>query len=279
MSRLGSASSPARCIFSPATGADRGCDILERVEGAPSNRSIDGVVDLQRRTWFDPTLVDALVGLEGDARFWRSLETPAVTEVEPTEHVMVADDARLDLVAHAFASIVDAKSPYTGRHSEGVAAIADELAAPLELDGGARATLRRAALSHDIGKLGVSNRILDKPGPLGQTGWDTVRRHPQWSMEILARISVFETVARIAGARGRRGAGDHAPGRESRPGRQCARCAGTGTPRALGSRYAEPPTERRSRRSRAGLPRACPGGDIPTDGARTSCSATRPVGL
>jgi HD-GYP domain-containing protein (c-di-GMP phosphodiesterase class II) len=74
----------------------------------------------RRRTWFDPTLVDALVGLEGDARFWRSLEIPTVTEVEPTEHVIVADDARLDLVAHAFASIVDAKSPYTGRHSEGV---------------------------------------------------------------------------------------------------------------------------------------------------------------
>jgi putative nucleotidyltransferase with HDIG domain len=152
------------------------------------------------RTWFDPSLVDALVGLEGDARFWRSLETPTVAEVEPTEHVMVADDARLDLVAHAFASIVDAKSPYTGRHSEGVAEIADALAALLELDGEARATLHRAALLHDIGKLGVSNRILDKPGPLGPKEWETVRHHPRWSMEILARVSVFEDVARIAGA-------------------------------------------------------------------------------
>jgi putative nucleotidyltransferase with HDIG domain len=154
----------------------------------------------RRQTWFDPALVDALVGLEGDARFWRSLEAPTVTEVEPTEHVVVADDARLDLVAHAFASIVDAKSPYTGRHSEGVAAISDALAGLLELDDGTRATLRRAALLHDIGKLGVSNRILDKPGPLVPTEWDTVRRHPQWSMEILARVSAFDEVARIAGA-------------------------------------------------------------------------------
>jgi hypothetical protein len=99
----------------------------------------------RRRTWFDPTLVDALVGVEGDARFWRSLETPTVTAIEPTEHVLVADDGRLDLVAHAFASIVDAKSPYTGRHSEGVAAIADALASLLDLDSGPRTTWGNSA--------------------------------------------------------------------------------------------------------------------------------------
>ncbi len=165
----------------------------------------------RRRTWFDPALVDVLVGLEHDARFWQSLETAAVTEVEPPEHVLVADEARLDLVAHAFASIVDAKSPYTATHSEGVAAIADSLAASLDVDAETRPTLRRGALLHDIGKLGVSNRILDKPGPLGPREWDTVRRHPQWSMEILARVRAFEDVARIAGAHHERldGSGYH----------------------------------------------------------------------
>ena len=165
----------------------------------------------RRQTWFDPTLVDALLGLEHDARFWRSLETATVTEVEPPEHVLVADEARLDLVAHAFASIVDAKSPYTATHSEGVAAIADALAALLDLDVGTRATLRRGALLHDIGKLGVSNRILDKPGRLNPSEWETVRRHPQWSMEILARVGAFQDVARIAGAHHERldGSGYH----------------------------------------------------------------------
>jgi len=165
----------------------------------------------RRQTWFDPTLVDAFVGLEHDARFWQSLERPTVTWVEPPEHVLAADDARLDLVAHAFASIVDAKSPYTGHHSEGVATIADALAALLDLDTGTRGTLRRAALLHDIGKLGVSNRILDKPGPLGPTESEAVRRHPQWSMEILARVSAFQDIARIAGAHHERldGSGYH----------------------------------------------------------------------
>jgi putative nucleotidyltransferase with HDIG domain len=156
-------------------------------------------------------VVDAFVGLERDRQFWRSLETPTVAEVEPPAHVLVADDYRLDRVAHAFASIVDAKSPYTGHHSEGVATIADALAALLDLDDGARATLRRASLLHDIGKLGVSNRILDKPGPLSPDEWAVVRRHPQWTMEILRRVRAFDDVARIAGAHHERldGSGYH----------------------------------------------------------------------
>jgi putative nucleotidyltransferase with HDIG domain len=62
-----------------------------------------------------------------------------------------------------------------------------------------RATLRRAALLHDIGKLGVSNRILDKPGPLTDAEREVVRRHPRWSLEILTRVTAFGELARIAG--------------------------------------------------------------------------------
>jgi putative nucleotidyltransferase with HDIG domain len=163
-------------------------------------RAACAIARRRRGTWFDPALVDALLETESDAEFWRSLETPDVTPLEPPDHVLTADDERLDRVAHAFASIVDAKSPYTAHHSEGVAAIAMELASSLHLDPGMRATLQRAALLHDIGKLGVSSRILDKPGPLTAQEWETVRCHPRWSMEILARVGAFHDVARIAAA-------------------------------------------------------------------------------
>jgi putative nucleotidyltransferase with HDIG domain len=158
------------------------------------------VVRQRRGTWFDPALVDAFVALELDERFWHSLDAPAVALLEPPDQVLVADDERLDLVAHAFASIVDAKSPYTAHHSEGVAAIAMALAELLDVDAATRATLYRAALLHDVGKLGVSNRILDKPGRLDPAERQTVRHHPQWSMEILSRVSAFGDVARIAAA-------------------------------------------------------------------------------
>jgi putative nucleotidyltransferase with HDIG domain len=125
---------------------------------------------------------------------------PAVDHLEPPDRVLVADDDCLDRVAGAFASVVDAKSSYTAHHSAAVAEIAVELATKLELESEACATQRRAALLHDVGKLGVSNRILDKSGPLTETEWAVMRHHPRWSMEILNRVGAFDELARIAGS-------------------------------------------------------------------------------
>ena len=156
------------------------------------------VARARRGTWFDPTLVDAVDELERDVCFWASLEAPDVQAVEPADRVLRADEARLDRVAEAFAGIVDAKSPFTARHCEGVAEIAEGIAATMGLDDATRRLLRRAALLHDLGKLGVSNRILDKPGRLTEAEWAAVRRHPQLSLAILARVPALADVARLA---------------------------------------------------------------------------------
>ena len=111
---------------------------------------------------------------------------------------MRADDARLDRVAEAFAGIVDAKSPYTARHCAGVAEIAEGIASTMGLDEATRRLLRRAALLHDVGKLGVSNRILDKPGPLDDREWEAVRRHPRLSLVILRAVPALADVARLS---------------------------------------------------------------------------------
>ena len=165
----------------------------------------------RRGTWFDPILVDALLGFEHDHAFWDSLRAASVTALEPPDHVIIADDAALDRVAGAFASIVDAKSPYTARHSAGVAELATDLASLLGLELAARATLHRAALLHDVGKLGVSNRILDKPGRLDDREWAVIRRHPEWSLQIIARVGALQDEARIAAAHHERldGSGYH----------------------------------------------------------------------
>ncbi len=110
----------------------------------------------------------------------------------------MATEERLDRTAEAFARVIDAKSPWTWRHSNGVADIAVALARKLGLAGPAIRTLRRAALLHDLGKLGVSNLILDKPDRLNPDEMAAMRRHPEFTAEILARVSSFAPMATTA---------------------------------------------------------------------------------
>ena len=165
--------------------------------------------------WFDPALVDVLLRLEHDDAFWTTLRRTdpqeLVRALEPEDRVQVAESDRLDRVAEAFAGIVDAKSPYTGRHSEGVARIATSIGEGVGLVAADLLDLRRAALLHDLGKLAISNRILDKPGRLTEGEWAAMRRHPELTERILLRISAFRDLAPMAGAHHERldGSGYH----------------------------------------------------------------------
>ena len=103
---------------------------------------------------------------------------PPVAAWEPADRVLTAGDDRLDRVADAFAQVIDAKSPFTARHSAEVARWAVEIGAVLGMRAEELRDLRRAGLLHDIGKLAVSNRILDKPGRLERR---RDRRHPRAS--------------------------------------------------------------------------------------------------
>ncbi len=65
----------------------------------------------RRDTWFDPALVAAAEAMVDDAGFWATLERPSLTDAEPGDTVLLADEARLDRIAEAFAQVIDAKSP------------------------------------------------------------------------------------------------------------------------------------------------------------------------
>ena len=172
--------------------------------GVGGPRAALDVAAERRGTWFDPALVDALRATRRDREFWASLggvEPHRVIGVfEPEDRVQRADEERLDRVAEAFAMIVDAKSPYTGRHSEGVARISVAIGDVLGYGADELRDLRRAALLHDIGKLGVSNLILDKPGKLDAEEWVQMRRHPALTVKILERVGAFRDLAATAGA-------------------------------------------------------------------------------
>lgn len=158
----------------------------------------------RRGSWFDPELVDAALALEYDADFWAALRDDdigsLVQSIEPEVRALTVDDDLLDNIAEAFSQVVDAKSPYTAGHSERVALYTDVLASKLGIDAARRRWLKRGALLHDLGKLGVSNSILDKEGKLTDEEWREVRLHPVYTEQILSRILPFKEMALVAGA-------------------------------------------------------------------------------
>ena len=162
------------------------------------------VVRSRRGRWFDPELVDLFATLEGDTAFWASLTAPDVSDrvavAEPTDALVLADETRLDRIAEAFAWVIDAKSPFTFHHSQRVASWSVDIGERLGLSPAALTRLRRAALLHDIGKLGVPNRILDHPGRLTPADWELVKRHPRHTYDILSHVPSFAGFAFDASA-------------------------------------------------------------------------------
>lgn len=152
-------------------------------------------------SWFDPLLTKAFAELAADPRFWDALDAPdlpvRVLALEPQDIQREVDDDYLDDIALAFAKVIDAKSPYTAGHSERVAVFADLIAEEMGETPEMRRTLRRAALLHDVGKLGISNTILDKPGKLTDEEFAEIRKHPVHSGNILSGIPSFRGIAEI----------------------------------------------------------------------------------
>ena len=174
-------------------------EVFQRVHG---NDAMRAMVEERRGRWFDPTIADALLAIGDEDPVWSSLAHSAseLARLAPDDDAVAADDARLDRIAETFAQVIDAKSPYTFEHSNGVARAAGAVGSRLGLDVDQLRDLRRAALLHDIGKLGISNSILDKPGKLDEAEFAQIRRHVVFTRQILQRVPAFAHLARDAAA-------------------------------------------------------------------------------
>ena len=100
-------------------------------------------------------------------------------------------------ILKALARAVDAKSSWTAGHSERVTKLALKIADNLNLDSKERENLHRAALLHDIGKLGISSAILNNPGKLDDVEYKTMKTHPQMGARILEPIDEHSAIIPI----------------------------------------------------------------------------------
>jgi response regulator RpfG family c-di-GMP phosphodiesterase len=118
--------------------------------------------------------------------------------LEEERRVLEADKRELELqaaAAHTLVAAVSARDSYTGEHSRNVVSWAVAVARRLGLAEETIPDIETVALLHDIGKLGVPDAVLNKPGPLTAEEWKTMRRHPLKSEQLIAEIPGLQHLA------------------------------------------------------------------------------------
>jgi HD-GYP domain-containing protein (c-di-GMP phosphodiesterase class II) len=182
--------------------ASRIAQIAEFVEVAHRVGGVEAATALARArsgTQFDPSLAE-LVAREGEMLLM-GLETvgawDAVIDAEPALAVLLTGE-QIDRALLAIANFVDLKSPYTLGHAAAVAQLAAAAGGVLGVGADEQETLRRAGLVHDLGRLGVSNAIWDKAGPLGAGEWERVRLHPYLTERMLRFSDLLAPLGAIA---------------------------------------------------------------------------------
>ena len=131
-------------------------------------------------------------------------------ESEPFPQLYLSEDG-IDAGFGAVAALTNLKSPWLREHSTNVADLAEAAAWRLQLPADDVARLRRAALAHDLGRVGVSNGIWEKPGPLGFGEWERVRLHPHFTERAFAQSATLAPIGLLAGSHHERldGSGYH----------------------------------------------------------------------
>lgn len=171
-------------------------EVYERTGGVEAART---VARERRGRQFDPEFVDlfcdvaesVFAGLDG-------ANWDAVIAAEPALGRELSD-AEFDDAASAIGDFSDLKSPWTIGHSQAVAELAGSAAGVFGLPEEDVARVRRAAWLHDIGRLGVSNSIWDKRGPLSPSERERVRIHPYLTERMLAHSPVLAALGAVAG--------------------------------------------------------------------------------
>ncbi len=189
--RLAMLSSTAALLDTTA-GADRAVEVV---------RSGSGKL-------FDPALAahfaDRAGALLGEITATDPYELVLASEPPPA---VTVPEPRLREVAAVFGDLADLKSPWTHGHSRGVARLARDAGARLNLPASECADLEVAALLHDLGRVAVSAAVWDKPDRLSAHEWEQVRLHAYHSERILAGSERLAALASVVGMHHERGDG------------------------------------------------------------------------
>ena len=183
-------------LFLTAAGADGARAVLEQRSGAAYEPRL---AELAVRN------LDEMLAELDDVRLWEH-----ALDCEPTPQLWLSGD-RIDVAFGTIAAITGLKSPWLREHCTSVADLAEAAAWRMGLAPESTTLVRHAALAHDVGRVGVSNGIWEKPGPLGFGEWERVRLHPHYAERAFAQSPALAPIGVLAGSHHERldGSGYH----------------------------------------------------------------------
>jgi PAS domain S-box-containing protein len=152
-----------------------------------SKGNLKGLLEIFHKTPFTPDTdwIDFVETLAGQAAI--AMDNVALFEGLERSNIELA--VAYDTTLEGWSRALDLRDKETEGHSERVTDLTLRLGRALGLDEAQLAHVRRGALLHDIGKMGIPDSILLKPGPLTPEEWEVMRRHPTYSYELLAPIA------------------------------------------------------------------------------------------
>lgn len=164
-------------------------------------KEIETFVQKHRGTLFRSDIVDAFLNISRKSSFWLDLAdnfiSYAIRQTLPKMKRKVTWE-ELEKITEIFSRIIDNKSEFTLRHSQDLAVKTEKMARYYKKDDIEVLKLKIAANLHDLGKLAISNDILDKPDKLDEDEVYLIRQHTYFSRISLSQIEGFEDITEWA---------------------------------------------------------------------------------
>ncbi|MGM0410198.1 MAG: HD-GYP domain-containing protein [Bacillota bacterium] len=148
-------------------------------------------IEAKAKQWFDPEIVEVFKNLAKRESFWLNIKTEEYNRVLENwgkETHMKIDLENLESIASVMANLIDRISPFTSRHSTGVATIAAMLTHELGFNELEQRAMRIAGLFHDLGKLIIPAEIIEKEEKLNDDEYKIIKQHPYYSYRLLTKI-------------------------------------------------------------------------------------------